>query len=600
MKGTIVSAWMNTCKELYGKEIVSEVMTSYGLKANKIFTPTEEVADRIALGMVEAIGKRVDKSPDVMWRTMAHQNVKTYSKIYPAFFKYDNLYSFLQAMYDIHVIVTQKFRGAKPPTLHIEAVDTYNAHMTYKSPRGMFSYFLGMLEGASFHFKENVTVETLERTDDFLKIAIRFQQPITLQKNFHFNKLLTFGIVKKLEAKLALATLFLVGIPAALLASYSPNNIAVPGILALSLIMPFFTGKQLFKPIIYINRYLDKLKEKDFSIAHQISTDDIFEELNDKLVALIAGIKTDFVGYKSTTDELNVFADSFSDISNNMRETSRDIATIVDQVAEGAVSQTFETHQVSSQLHDSIASLNGVVEKENQGKVALEKSVEVIRGGFEEMKLTSHNLNNILEQFTTFKRKGEALQRNVQEVRKIVEVVEGIASQTNLLALNAAIEAERVGEQGKGFAVVATEIRKLSQGSRTAVLSINSQLEHFIANIEIFMNGLASQFSVIETENNKLNAITMENADSIESVVAVSNLIVELIDNLITETKHFNAISETITSLAAIAEENSASTEEVSASVLTYTEEIASMSTHIHEFKRVSTAFSEDLEKYKI
>ncbi len=61
MKGTIVSAWMNTCKEMYGKEIVSEVMTSYGLKANKIFTPTEEVEDRIALGMVEAIGKKSTK-----------------------------------------------------------------------------------------------------------------------------------------------------------------------------------------------------------------------------------------------------------------------------------------------------------------------------------------------------------------------------------------------------------------------------------------------------------------------------------------------------------------------------------------------------------
>lgn len=600
MKGTIVSAWINTCKEMYGKEIVSEVMTSYGLKANKIFTPTEEVEDRIALEMVEAIGEKVDKIPDVMWRTMAHQNVKTYSKIYPAFFKYDNLYSFLQAMYDIHVIVTQKFRGAKPPILHIKAVDTYTAHMTYESPRGMFSYFLGMLEGASFYFNEKVTVETLQRTADFLEISIHFQKPITIQKNFYFNQLLTFGLVKKLESKLALAILLFVGIPAGLMITYLPNSIVIPSILVLSFVIPLIVSKQLFKPIIHINRYLDTLKEKDFSIAHQISTKDIFEELNDKLMALISGLKTDFVGYKSTTDELNVFANSFSHISDNMRDTSKDIATIVDQVAEGAVSQAFETHHVSSQIHDSIASLNSVVEKEKQGKEALEKSVEVIRGGFDEMERTTHHLNGIFEKFTTFKQKGDELQQNVREVRKIVEVVEGIANQTNLLALNAAIEAQRVGEQGKGFAVVAAEIRKLSQGSRTAVHSINNQLEQFITNIEAFMDGIATQFSVIETENKKLSAITMENADSVDSVVAVSNLIVELIDNLITETKHFNTISETITSLASIAEENSASTEEVSASVLVYTEEIESMSTNIHEFKRVSLAFSEDLERYKI
>lgn len=600
MKGTIVSAWMNTCKEMYGKEIVSDVMTSYGLKANKMFTPTEEVEDRIALGMVEAIGKKVDKGPDEMWRTMAHQNVKTYSQIYPAFFKYDNLYSFLQAMYDIHVIVTQKFKGAKPPILHIEAVDTYNARMTYRSPRGMFSYFIGMLEGASIYYNEKVNVETITRTSDFLEINIQFQHPITIQKSFIFNKVLTLGFIKKLETKLALAMVLFVGIPAALSVSYLPTNIAILSIIILTVSMPLLISKQLFKPITHINRYLDTLKEKDFSIAHQISTDDIFEELNGKLMALIGGIKSDFVGYKSTTDELNVFAESFAHISENMRDTSKDIAAIVDQVADGAVSQATETHFVSSQINDSIETLNRVVEKENQGKNALEKSVAVIKGGFEEMERTTHHLNDTLVQFSTFKQKGEALQQNVREVRKIVEVVEGIAGQTNLLALNAAIEAERVGEQGKGFAVVATEIRKLSQGSRTAVLSINNQLEQFIANIEDFMDGITTQFAVIETENNNLNTITKENAGSVESVVAVSNLIVELIDNLITETEQFNLMSETITSLASIAEENSASTEEVSASVLSYTEEIEAMSNHIHEFKRVSSAFSEDLEKYKI
>ncbi len=353
-----------------------------------------------------------------MWRTMAHQNVKTYSKIYPAFFKYDNLYSFLQAMYDIHVIVTQKFRGAKPPILHIKAVDTYTAHMTYESPRGMFSYFLGMLEGASFYFNEKVTVETLQRTADFLEISIHFQQPITIQKNFYFNQLLTFGLVKKLESKLALAILLFIGIPAGLMITYLPNSIVIPSILVLSFVIPLIVSKQLFKPIIHINRYLDTLKEKDFSIAHQISTKDIFEELNDKLMALISGLKTDFVGYKSTTDELNVFANSFSHISDNMRDTSKDIATIVDQVAEGAVSQAFETHHVSSQIHDSIASLNSVVEKEKQGKEALEKSVEVIRGGFDEMERMTHHLNGIFEKFTTFKQKGMNCNRMFEKFEK--------------------------------------------------------------------------------------------------------------------------------------------------------------------------------------
>lgn len=598
MKGTIVSAWVDTCRELYGEDITNDSLRHFGIDVNKIFRPSEDVEDRVALGILEYIADNLNKTSDEIWRNMGNNNVATYSRVYPAFFRYKNLYSFLQAMYDIHVVVTKRIHGAKPPILGIKPVDKHVAHMTYASPRGMFSYFLGMLEGAADFFGEEIKIETLERTKDFLKLSITFPEEIYYQKKFTFNKLLSLGFINNMEGKIALSSLLFVGVPSVLLSQFTPKNITFPSILVLSAIIPFFISKGLFRPLKYINEYLDEIKNKDFSMVHNISTNDYFEEINEKIREIKESIKADFVGYKSTTDELNVFADRFADISSSMSVTSDEIGHVVNQVAEGAISQAYETDEVATQLNQSIVSLNEVVNKENQGKLELEKSVEIINKSHQGLKSTSNSLNNVLEEFSQVRSKGQDLQNRANEVRAIVETVEKISEQTNLLALNASIEAARAGEYGKGFTVVAVEIRKLAEGSKTAVQTINSNLESFIENIDDFVSDISNQHNVLEAENTKLHDVTENNITSINSIEQVSKLIIELTNELTEEANNINSISRNIESLSAIAAENSASSQEGAANIQNYTEQIRKMTENIHEFKKVSINFSEDLEKY--
>jgi len=65
----------------------------------------------------------------------------------------------------------------------------------------------------------------------------------------------------------------------------------------------------------------------------------------------------------------------------------------------------------------------------------------------------------------------------IQNVGKIAQQIEEVASQTNLLALNATIEAARAGEQGKGFAVVAGEVKALAGQTRSATEEISGSVQ---------------------------------------------------------------------------------------------------------------------------
>ncbi|MCT4509424.1 MAG: heme NO-binding domain-containing protein [Tepidibacter sp.] len=599
MKGTVVSTWIKTCRKIYNDDIVDKAMENCNVSSSRTFSPIEDVDDSIVFSIIKNVGKEVNLDEKSIWKSIGIDNIVTFSSDYPAFFRHDTLYQFLKSMNDVHKIVVKRISGAKPPVLDLTPISKNEAIFVYRSKRGMFDYFLGLLEGAAKYYNEKIEVEEVEKTSSELKIKIIFQEDIYFKKTYRLNKFMSFGVIKNIHVKtsiLSVLMFILFSLPVNLMF----KNIGVYIYPLISFLSFILASKIMNKPMQFILDEFENIKSHNYTEGGVIVSNDMYEDIYNILNDYKDIIRKDFVGFKGVTDEMNTFSKTLTGIANKMDYTSGEISGIVEQVATAAITQAEETENAVSLLNDNIIGIKNISQMENENKEELEKSVERIEQGYSHVKSTTDKLNDILKSFGTVKENSVNLQNKAENITEIVSIVASIAYQTNLLALNASIEAARAGEMGKGFAVVAEEVRKLAEQSQDAVNNINSNLSVFIGEIQNLVSDVENEFEVLEEENHKLNMAVSESSVANNTIKDVAKKMIKTSEYLQKETDSISSIFDNMESLAAIAEENSASSEEVSSSVTTYTEEIKNLTKSVSEFNEMVDNFGEDINIYKI
>lgn len=364
--------------------------------------------------------------------------------------------------------------------------------------------------------------------------------------------------------------------------------------------------------LLLISRKISTNLRKVVSITHEVANGNLAVksmdyEGKDEIGQLSSAINQMKNNIRNIVSKVATASDSVSSRSglltqsaNEVKEGNEQIASTMEELSSGSETQANSASDLSENMNDFVQIVR---QSEQDGQEIAGKSDGVMHltaEGTALMKKSMDQMKRIDTIVSEAVDKVQGLDKQSDEISKLVKVIKDIADQTNLLSLNAAIEAARAGEHGKGFAVVADEVRKLAEQVTSSVAEITGIVSTIQNETDHVVVSLNNGYSEVKEGTNQIEATGKSFETINESVSDMTTKIIAISNNLKGIATNSNDMNNLIEEIASVSEESAAGVEQAAASAQQTSSSMEEVSHSADELSALAEQLNNELKAFKL